>query len=391
MKKLEKRIMDTKKLYLFYFVYGVIASVATQMLPLVMKTKGFDASKITVILTVVFLAALFQPFVGHQTKTRFGSKNMLYLLVAVIVVTGFTIFMMDLYIPMILIVLVFSIARSSISPIYDSYTTIAAKKYNINYGLVRSGASLGFGLGMAIFTLIASILDLDYPSSFAFVSILGIIAILIVRTLPDERTQADDKVEEKSKTDLLGSILLIAMYVLYFGGLSIRMSYLSMYYVEFGYTTSFISLTTFAMVIPEIIFLPLYNVLFARFNKLVLLCCSILLGIMQMTMYILFTANPLLLIFASLFNGFQIMLFFPTFFGMLQDTLGEHNSSFGFVMNMTMQSLFVGIFNLIVIRPIIIEYNSIIPVYMVVICLQLAAFVPVIIMHYNYRRTSKIN
>lgn len=376
----------TKKLYLFYFMYGVINSIAIQMLPLVMTQKGFDPSQVTIILSCVFLAALFQPLIGLLTRQRFGSKRMLQMMLIGLLVTAVLIVANQVFTLMAGLVLLFSVARGSISPIYDSYATMASRDYQVNYGLVRSGASLGFGIGMAIYTLVANILGLEYNASFGMVAFIAILGLVIFNTLPTERTTTNSEVAETAKTNLLMVSLLILMYILYYGGLNIRISYMSTYYVEFGYTTTFISLATFFLVIPEIIFLPLYNRLFSKYNKVLLMAIAIFLGIIQMILYIAFPTKPIILLIACLFNGFQIMIFFPTYFGLLQDSLGPKNSAFGFIINMTLQSLFVGIFNLVAIRPVVIATGSTIPIFMMIIGLQLLAFGPLFIYKLKFSR-----
>lgn len=378
--------MSNKKLYLFYFMYGMINSIAIQMLPLVMSYKGFIPSQVAVILSFVFLAALFQPLIGVLTKAKFGSQRMLKMLLVVLIVTSLIIYSLTLYRPMLIIVLIFSIARLAISPIYDSFATMAIQSHGINYGLVRSGASLGFGIGMAIYTIIANLLGLEYSASFVVVTVLGVIGLVVVSMLPNQHAETTNDNKPDVAPNLTKAALLIAMYMLYFGALNIRLSYASTFYVEFGYTTTFISLATFFMVIPEIIFLPLYNRLFARVNKMLLMYLAIIIAILQMILYITFTGSPLILLFASMFNGLQIMIFFPTYFGLLQSSLGPRNSSLGFVMNTTLMSLFVGIFNLVVLRPLIITYNSMIPVYTIVIVVQLCAFLPLFIYHFKFER-----
>ncbi len=378
--------MSTFKLYCFYFIYGAINSIAIQMLPLVMTQKGFSPSQVTIILSFVFLAALFQPLIGFMTRAKTGSKLMLEMLLGILFIMAILIFINTSFIAMLLIVLVFSIARSSISPIYDSYATMASRDYKINYGLVRSGASLGFGTGMAIYTLVANSLGLQYNASFLLLSFVAVISFLIISTMPKEKVSASDTVSGEAETKLAQAILLIVIYTLYFGALSIRISYLSSFYVEFGYSTSFISLATFALVIPEVIFLPLYNKLFAKRNKVLLMAIAIVFGIIQMGLYIVFHDFPVLLLFACLFNGLQIMLFFPTYVGLLQDSLGPKNSAFGFVMNMTMQSLFVGIFNLVVIHPVVVKYASTIPIFYLVIGLEILAFIPLFVYKVKYYR-----
>lgn len=378
--------MSTKKLYLFYFGYGVMNSITIQMMPLVMADKGFDAGQITMLLSVVFLAALFQPIVGWLTRAKFGSKRMLQILLVVMMAMALITFKLVNFYIMILVILVYSVARLSLSPINDSYATLAVRTHGINYGLVRSGASLGFGVGMAIYTIISTIFNLDYETSFVFIAMIAVGASYLIATLPKEQAPGQASSEEEGNTNLGVAVLLIVIYMIYFGGLNIRISYMSPYFIEFGYNTAFISLATFFMVIPEIIFLPLYNRLFAKYNKSLLIAIAIFLGACQMFLYVWFVNSPIMMLIASLFNGFQVMVFFPTFFGLLQDALGHKNSAFGFVMNMTIQSLFVGVFNLLVIRPIYIGFESAMPVYVVVMLLQLVAFVPLAIYYFQYSK-----
>ncbi len=383
--------MSTKKLYIFYFIIGIIGSVTIQMLPLVMTYKGFIPSQVAVIVSAVFLAALFQPFIGYLTRAKIGTLKMIQILLAVLIFMGIVIYTSTLYIPMLFFVLIFSVARLSISPIYDSYTTTAALEHGVNYGMARSGASLGFGIGMALFTALELTFDLNHSTAFIFISVLSVIGMMVISTLPKEKVQTKKHANDDSNTNVVKATLLIITFMLYFGALNMRVSYTSTYYIEFGYTTSFISLATFIMVIPEIIFLPLYNKLFSGFNKIMLLVLTVLLGIVQMVLYINFTANPAILLFSSLFNGLQIMLFFPTFFSMLQESLGAKNSSFGFVLNVTLQSIFVGAFNLICIRPLIIKYGSMIPVFKVIILVQIVSFIPIIIYYLLFEKNKKMS
>lgn len=382
--------MSTKKLYLFYFLYGAVNAIAIQMIPLIMAEKGYTPSEVTLVLTFVFIAALFQPIIGLLSRSKFASKQILQVLVVAMLIFAVAIYLVTDFKIMLLMILLFSIARSSISPIYDSYTTIAAERSNVNYGLVRSGASFGFGVGMAIYTFIASIFNLNYSSSLLFSTVLLAFAFMIITRLPQDQASVKGSANSDQKTRLFASALLIMMYVFYFGALNIRLSYLSTFYIEFGYSTAFISLGTFVMVIPEIIFLPLYNRLFSRFNKELLLFIAIALGIVQIILYIAFTSNPTMLIVASLFNGFQIMIFFPTYFGLLQKNLGPKNSAFGFIMNMTLMSIFVGIVNTIIIRPLYVNANSTIPIFILVIFLQIIAFVPLAIYYITESKSGKI-
>ncbi len=376
--------MNPKKLYLFNFCYGVLNSIAIQMLPLVLVDKGYDTNQVTILLSFVFLAAVFQPALGIITKAKTGSKLMLQILLGIIASIALVIFGLTNFYLMIIAVLLFSVARLSLSPIYDSILTLGAKKYNINYGLIRSGASLGFGVGMGLYTIISNIFGWSYSMAFIFIALVVIIGFGLISSLPDERENDDDHYTDEEKTHLKKFIVLVLLYTLYFGGLNIRMTYISTYYVEFDYSTTFISLATLALVIPEVIFLPLYNKLFARYNKMLLLLITLLLGALQLFMFTVFTANPILLLITSSLNGFQIMLFFPTYFALLQASLGTKNSALGFIINMTTMSIFVGMFNALVIRPIYVNSGTVIPIFYVVISLYVIALIPLYIYKTKY-------
>ncbi len=378
--------MNTLKLYSFYFLIGVIGSISIQMLPLVMSAKNFDPTQVATIVSFVYLAALFQPIVGYLTRFKFGSHKMIQTLLIIVLITSFLTFYSYNYYLIIVIVLLFSVARASISPIFDSITTSAANKGDVNYGLARSGASLGFGVGMAIYTAIAIRLNLPYQYSYVFVACLALIGFAIVCIIPNTSEQLSDNHVDNIQPNNTKAALLITIFILYFGALSMRISYQSVYYIEFGYTTSFISLATFIMVIPEIIFLPLYNRLFANCNKILLLYITITLSILQMVMYITFTDYPMLLLITSLLNGLQIMIFVPTYFSMLHESLGEKNSAIGFILNITLQSLFVGVFNLLVLRQVIGMHNSMIPVFKIIIIVQFCALIPLTIYNYKYKK-----
>ncbi len=379
--------MNLKKLYLFYFCYGVLNSVAIQMLPVFLDAKGFGIDQITTLLSLVFLAALFQPIIGYLTSHFITSIKMLKLLLILLVFCALLMYFVSTYFIMMFLILLFSMARLSISPIYDSYTTIICATNGGNFGFVRSGASLGFGTGMFIYAIIAAVFGADVNFSMLFIVIIAFFAIMtMAKFTAIENQESNHNVQEKSEGNKWGLfILLVLIYMMYFGGLSTRITYLSTYYLEFDYTLFFVALTTFIMVIPEITIMPLYNRLFSRFNKELLIGIAILLGVIQLQGYIHFYDNPYILIFTSLFNGLQIMIFFPTFFALLQQTLAPKYAANGFLINMTLQSLFVGLFNQFVIKPAYIQSGTTITIMVALTYLLLASVIPLAIYHIKMR------
>lgn len=382
--------MTTKKLYFFYFCYGCINAVGIQMMPLFLSHKGFSLDQVTTLLSVVFIAALFQPVLGFITRHYMSSITMLKCLMVAIIITAFLMDINSQYGVIMLLILLFSVARLSISPIYDSYTTISCQQNNGNYGLIRSGASLGFGTGMMLYSIIAAVLGADINFSMIFIVILSFVGFILIFSLPAvEQQHGSGNSQDEHKTNLPLYILLVSIYALYFGALSLRITYLSSYYTEFNYSLAFISFTTFVMVIPEITIMPLYNRLFGRFNKQALLLVAVVLGLIQITMYTQFYMYPILLIITSIFNGLQIMIFFPTFFALLQDSLGPKNSAAGFLINMTCQSLFVGTFNQFVIKPAYLSSGTTLSIFTILLYLILASMIPLGIYHILVSRKHK--
>lgn len=387
--------MKTIYYYLFYFCLGVINAVAIQMLPLFLSGKNFDINQITTLLSFVFLAALFQPIIGFITSRYLSSVWMLRLLLIMSSISALLMYFNYSYSLMIFLVIMFSVTRLSFTPIFDSYSTGMCNKHGGNYGLMKSGASLGFGSGMLIFVTVSQLIGAT--ESFAMIFLIAIMMmglILMGQFKPIEQKQNDkDNIKNSSedvddRTNWFLYLMLVLVYTTYFGGLGIRMTYLSSYYLEFDYTLFFVSLTTLVMVIPEIIFMPLYNRIFGRFNKAFLLMITIVLGIIQAQMYVHFHAYPLMLVITSLFNGLQIMIFFPTFFMLLQKSLGAKNSASGFLINMTIQSIFVGLFNQLVIKPIYISTGTTLSIYYTISVLMALAFIPLFM---YYLRQKKLN
>lgn len=379
----------TWKLYGFNFMVGAINSIITQMLPLVFIVYGYNEGEISTLLSLVFFASLFQPIIGRLTSKRVGTVVMIITLLGTMALTSFILFYTRNIYLVGTILFIYSIARLANGPLNDSLISRLAVTEGVNYGFVRSGASLGYGMGMMIFTFLAYVFTLNDPASFILITILNIIAFAFIfgfKSYPLETKATDQKTDEQ--TNWTKFIILTLIYMLYFGGLTLRVTYLSTYYVEFGYDNSFISLTTLVMVIPEVLLMPLYNRLFGRFNKILLVIIAVVLGIIQMLFYTFFTASPALLIFTSLFNGFQIMIFLPTFASLLQSSLGHNNSSFGFMINATIQSLFVATINQFVIKKFYVATSSTIPIFYIICILMILSLVPVFIYHFKYKKNS---
>ncbi len=376
--------MSQKKFYLFNLCFGMINAIAVQMLPLMLIQKQFNTGQVATVVSAVFLAALLQPLVGIVTTRYTGSKRMMQMLLVSQFVFASIMLVTYSYIGMIVATLLFSVSRVSLSPMYDSYVTNMAINHNFNYGLIRSGASLGFGIGMFVYTFIAFLFSFQYTAAFGFIALLATTAFLLMTAFPAEEHLSKDSLTTEDTVDIKRFFVLVSMYTLYFGALNLRMSYISTYYVEFGYSAFFISLAAFFMVIPEVIFLPLYNKLFASYNKMLLLAIAFFIAMIQISMYLIFTASPGILLFTSMLNGFQIMLFFPTFFPLLRESLGAKNSAFGFVINMTIQSLFVGLVNLFVIKPLYVSFDSTIPIYIAILVIVTCTFIPLAIYTIKY-------
>ncbi|MFV0247044.1 MAG: MFS transporter [Mycoplasmatales bacterium] len=381
--------MSTKKLYFMNMCLGAMNAVALQMLPLILYDKQFNYSQVAFLLGLVYLSSFFIPLIGLINKRYLGDIGTFKLLMATFVLISIIMFESSTFVAMIGLVILFSLARVSIFPVNDSFLTKQVKQHKINYGFIKSGASMGFGIGMLSFTLLSNILHTNYNSAFVYMALLGFISFIIISTLPKDKIKPKElknNLKTTNKTDYLKYSLLVLIYITYYGALGVRISYLSTYYVEFGYTTLFISITTFFMIIPEIIIMPFYNKLFGKFDKAKLIAIAITLGIIQILLYLVFYNNPLMLLITSLFNGFQIMLFFPSFFNLLQGSLSEHDATPGFLMNMTIQAVIVGFIMVLLIKPLYTHFESTIPVFWVIIGMMIISYIPVLIFYLKYPR-----
>ncbi len=362
--------------------------MAIQMLPVFLDAKGFGVEQITSLLSLVFLAALFQPIIGYVTSRYISSINMLKILIMLLMLSALGMYIIGSFFAMAILIILFSMARLSVSPIYDSYTTILCELNDGNYGLIRSGASLGFGTGMLIYAIVAAIIGAEVNFSMIFIVIIAFMGIMTIANFPAiEDSHVDGSTGNNVQTTNWSLyILLVIIYAMYFGGLSMRITYLSTYYLEFDYTLFFVAFTTMIMVIPEITIMPLYKRLFGHINKELLLLIAILAGIIQLQLYTIFYNNPLILVLTSLLNGIQIMIFFPTFFALLQKTLAPKNAANGFILNMTSQSLFVGLFNQFIIKPAYVASGTTLSIFTIITYLLIASLIPLGIYHLKLRK-----
>lgn len=381
------------RLYLITFCIGAMNTVSLQMLPFIFEEKKFDTSQVGILLGLVFLSSIFIPIIGMINKKFLGDLGTYKLLFSSVIVGTVLMYFTGGFALMAILVLVFSLARLTVLPVNDSFLTKQSVRNGVNFGLMKSGASLGFGLGMIIFTIISAILDSSYSSSLFFIASLAFIALVIVFTLPDDdkidklnqtNENSNKEVVDEKPTIMPKYILLMLVFIFYYGGLCVRVSYLPIYYDQFGYTTTIIAITTFFMVIPELTIMPFYNKFFGKYDKTKLIGIAIMIGIIQMLMYITCHDNLPLLIIASLLNGCQIMIFFPSFYHLLGTSLSKSAATLGFLINMTLNSLVVAIILIVVITPLYVMTNSTIPVFFVIIASMAIAFLPLVIYFFKY-------
>lgn len=380
------------KLYIITFCIGAMNTVSLQMLPFIFGEKSFNESQVGILLGLVFLSSVFMPVIGIFNKKYLGDLGTYKLLFSSVIVSTALMYFTSAFAVVALLVVVFSLARLTVLPTNDSFLTKQSAKHGISFGLMKSGASLGFGTGMFIFTGLSAIFDSSYSSSLFFIAALALIALVVVFSLPnedkaEENAQGEEKKQaniQQVKTDIFKFGLLMAIFIFYYGALCMRVSYLPIYYNQYGYSTFIIALTTFFMVIPELTVMPFYNKLFGKYDKNKLMGIAVLIGILQMTMYITLHENLFFLLIASLLNGCQIALFFPSFYHLLGTSLSKDDATLGFLINMTLNSLVVALVLLLVAAPLYASSLSTIPVFFLIIVSMAIAFIPLVIYSIKY-------
>lgn len=366
------------KYFIIYLSFGMLAALASGAFPILYKFNNFNTAQISFLITLSMIASLFQPLVALLATKIINTLKIVKILLLTIIISTLIMFNTSNFTITCFSVLLFFIARNSIFPVFDSYTS----KQVSNFGKIRMGASIGYGIAMILLVIFLNSLNLSYKYISIFTTFCALMSLSIIRI-------RDFKVCEKStsnvlkKTNKLSFILLLIYNASFYGFVVLRLSYQTPYLLEYNFSTNFIALSSFIMVIFEMLLLPFYSHLFSKFNKIHLLIFISTLSIFQMILLILFP-NTISVLIALMLHGFMMSIFIPSYSLLLSSVLSLKDSVKGFVISTAVQSISVGIINMFIISSLYNKSETIDSVNYIITTMYLISIIPLLILLKKY-------
>lgn len=382
--------MNAKKLFIIYIIMGMMGSITTQALPVVYQDYGFNANQIYNLISVVFLATIFQPIIGYIIDKFFSQKKGISILFFITGLISVILMFITEYNIMLATILVLSIFRIPLFPIVDGYVSTLTHKFNLNMGLIRAGSTVGYSLGLIVLILVLTLFNLTANFTFFFMGILCLILTLFVVLAKEqdsneqsnnEQNKTNDIEQSKTKWDIF--FLLLILQVLFFGFSILKVNYTSPFLMEHNYNAGIIALTTLMGIFPLLILMPLFSKIFQKFKYTSIIFFCILLNLLQTALFIIFPDNLIIIISGSFLTGFIFPLYSPTFGLFLRKALNAKFISTGFTIVFTLQNIFVFIFNQFVMINVLNVSGTITTAFIIIFGFFITSLIPLGILRYK--------
>ncbi len=385
--------MKSKSLFSIYVMLGIMGAITTQALPVVYSSYGLDSNQIYNLISIVFLATAFQPILGFIIDKFFTQERGISLLLFLVAVVGVGLVFVTTYPFILFVILLFSVFRIPLFAIMDGYSAGIAQKHGLNMGLIRSGSTVGFGVGLTSLLIFLNVFNLSANYSFLYMAILALVAVIIIEINNYKTKNRNIEIEEKATTTLdqdeehntqwvVVSLLLI-LQVCFFGFSILKVNYTTPYLVEYGYSNQIIATTTLIGTIPIFILMPLFGKIFNKFKHTTIIALGISLNVVQTALLLLFPTSVVIVYLATFLNGFIFPLYTPVFGLLLRKALSPKYVSTGFTTLFMIQNLSVFCFNQFVLISLLNTTGTTATAYITCLVFFIFSFIPLIILRIN--------
>ncbi|MBF8982884.1 MFS transporter [Lutibacter sp. B2] len=164
-----------KTLFGYYFLFYGSLPMYTIFIPIMLKTKGFSQTKIGLLLSLApIIAIISMPIWGNITDRAENKNSVLKFIIICATICMLVFGRLDQHMYLFIAYGIFSFFNSSAISLGDTITLECLEKRKGNFGIIRLGGTVGYG----VMAIIAGKLA-DYNQSYVFVAY----AILIIGTL----------------------------------------------------------------------------------------------------------------------------------------------------------------------------------------------------------------
>lgn len=373
------KVLMKYKMFIFYFLLGILNALALSAYPLIYIDKGFSNEVVAMLISISFLAMILQPLVGIFTDKLGDNIKALKIILIVYMVSSI---MMFFSIKLFIIGLILnSITRNSIGPIADGYVTKTIHQFDYSYAQMRTAMPIGFGTSFLLSLLFTTVLGLPISGILVFLAILGLLIYIIIGSL-DRNAKYENSSgvsTEVLETNIKHVVLLVLYFLLYAGIYQVSSSYLSLYMVEHGRSELFIGVLNFLMVIPQIVLLFNYNKLFGKVKQSSVMAIATCLGVVQALIYVFIPQSAVMLVIASFLSGIQIVLFPSGFYPQFTKAVKSSKLATYMTLNTSVQAVWVGVFNQFFVAKVYGMTGTTTSVYIIVITMMIIGLIPVLV------------
>ncbi len=255
------------RLYLTILIMGIIIGNTTMGLPVMLTTKELTAGELASVIGISFLGAVVLPVVG-AISDNVKHRKLVITGLGMLLITSMSIFYLTSSVATLKLAVFFaSVSAQSMYVIFDSIILVSCQEKNYNYGFIRSGMSLGFGL--SIISSLPFIYFFDTSVMIIVTAALGVIISILSLRIDDsgvEKTEVHYITEIKymSKNKLF--LLMYVVTILIFTVNSIKLTYQTSKLTDIGASPLLIAMISFIIVIPEMFIMPKYDKLFGKWS-----------------------------------------------------------------------------------------------------------------------------
>lgn len=374
--------MKKYKVFIIYYIVGIIASLSLTAYPLIFSNKGFNPKQVSLLISLGFIMAIFTPMLGYLTDRFYTNLKMAKLSFMIMAISSILMFLTSSAL-FIISLIINSIFRIGIVSFLDSYVTKHNDQFELSYAKNRTAMPIGFASAFFLGEIFIKIFNLEVTGMLLFISILLVIGFILLLSIEDRETIETKKVintnDNDDVYDKFGIITLIMYAFLYAGLYQISSSYLSIFLTEFGYTTFIIGILNLSMLAPQLFLLINYDKIFGRMRNSSIMIISAILGTLQVLIYVLFPHSLILLLIASFLNGTQLVIYPASFYKNLSKAFKKSRVATGFTVNSTIQALWVGLFNSIFISHIYSKSGTTTVIYITAFIIMIISILPILI------------
>lgn len=343
------------KYYLYYvLIYGGLGAFIPYIVPYLEGSLNLSATQIGIITSIPsIIGILVVPLWGIITDITKKDKKILGICVAI------NCLIMGMYssvklFPVLLIVATLAEAfRYAISPLADNITTDYCKHKNLNYGIIRSGGSVGFAL---ISFLTGQLIKVTSNSRIIFLVyiILFVVSLIVLPFLDSKKYDEEEKLKGSTMKEDLKELIkdksylwLLAIVICTISISEVTNAYQGLYLIDLGASEGDIGILVIFTALPEIFFMSKINSLVLKYGYKKVFKIGILTFLIRW-ITCLFATSPMMFILTAPLTALAFSTMLVSYIGYIKDKFSSEIQATA----LTLTSMAIGVSSALIKLPV---------------------------------------